>query len=447
MIKRHSNEFFYQNINWQKLDQYIGKLKSRKNEILFKDFNFYTFQNHLINFPLLTLSLCKNYIYETSSNINNFELGYLLHSFSTVRYIDVSFFYYYRNSFNLQLIKSFQYLVFKAHYLLIFLCLQSHSNAIKCISNSYYYYRYNSIYKKFIELKNYEKVLFLDFKNIVNSLSLSIFFYKVFSDKDIVKCILKFFDHSFFSEVLICSMIESRHTLIYTNKLFKKLQEVVIFQLIYELSSLLSRSCHSQSARLKVIFFEDYREILLVYSVTLKNKVISSLFTNGFVQNRRKSLRQDFWIEGMFAKSCFYSIDYQSYCFSFILKPSLYSQFLLMKNVSFIFYNFNTQPLFLINIRLNMLILLWLSQYTILTHKILYLLDYLMYLKLRFYYENFNDVIIEISGKEQNIPIFKREKNYFFTHVRNRIYYKFYLPIKFLWGIYLKYYTNLRGAV
>ena len=447
MIKRNSKTFFYENINWQKLDQYIVRLKSRKNEILFKDFNFYNFQNYIVKFPLLILSVCKNYIHDTNSNINNFELGYLLYSFSTVRYIDVSFYYYYRNSFNLQLIKPFQYLVFKSHYLLIFLSLQLHSNAIKYISNSYYYSRYNSIYKQFIELKNYERVLFLDFKNIVNSLSLSIFLYKIFSDKDIVQCVLKFFDYSIFSEILICSLTESSNTLINTSGLFKKLQEAVILQLIYELSSLLSRPYHSQSATLKVILFENYREILLVYNVIFKNKVISSLLINGFVQNKQKSLRQNFLAKGIFTKSFFYAIDYQCYCFSFILKPSLYSQFFLMKNVSSIFYNFTIQPLFLTNIRLNMLILLWLSQYTVLTNKTLYLLDYLIYLKLRFYYQNLSDFIIEIFEKEQNSPILKREKNYFFTNVCSRVYYKFYSPIKLLWGIYLKNYTNLRGAV
>ena len=179
----------------------------------------------------------------------------------------------------------------------------------------------------------------------------------------------------------------------------------------------------------------------------LKNKIISSLLTNGFIQNKNKILKQDFLVKGIFAKSCFYSIDYQSYCFSFILKPSLYSQFLLMKNISSIFYNFNTQPLFLINIRLNMLILLWLSQYTISTNKTLYFLDYLIYLKLRFYYKHVSNCIIEIPGKKRNMSIFKREKTYFFTNVCNRRYYKFYLPIKLRWGIHLKYYTNLRGAV
>lgn len=446
MIKRKSKAFFYQNINWQKLDQYIGKLKSRKNEMLFKDFNFCTFQNYLVNFPLLILSVCKNYLHKTNSNINDFELGYLLYSFSTVRYTDISFYYYYRNSCNLQLIKSFQYLVFKARYLLIFLSLQLHSNAIKYISNSYYYSRHNSISKKFIELKNYERVLFLDFKSIINSLSLSIFLYKVFSDKDIVKRVLKFFDYSFFNEVLICSLIESSNRLMYTNKLFKKLQEAVIFQLIYELSSLLSRSYYSQSVTSKVIVFENDCEILVVYSVTLKNEVISSLLTSGFIQNQQKSLKQDLLVKGIFAKACFYSIDYQSHCFSFMLKPSLYSQFFLMKNISSIFYNFNTQPLFLVNIRLNMLILLWLSQYT-LTNKILYFLDYLIYLKLRFYYQNFSNCIIEIPRKKYKIPILRREKNYLFTNIYSRAYYKFYLPIKLLWGIYLKYYINLRGAV
>ena len=447
MIKRHSNVFFYQNIKWQQLAQYIGKLKSRKNKMLFKDFNFYTFQNYLVNFSLLTLSVCKHYVYHNNSNINNFELGYLLYSFSTVRHIDVSFYYYYRNSFNLQLIKSFQYLVFKVHYLLIFLSLQLHSNLIKCTSNSYYYSRYNSIYKKFIELKNYERVSLLDFKNIANRSSLSNFLYKVFSNKDIVKCVLNFFDQSFFKEASIDLIIESSNILIYKNKLFKKLQEVLIFQLIYEISSLLSRSYYCQSATFKVIFSENYREILLVYSVILKNKVISLLLTNGFFQNKQENFGQDFLIKGIFAKSCFYSMDYQSSYFSFILKPSLYSQFLLMKNVSFIFYKFNTQSLFLKNIRLNMLIISWLSQYTILTNKTLYFLDYLIHLKLRFYYQNFSCFMIEIPRRKHHDCISKKEKNYFFINVYSKRYHKFYLPIKLLWGIYLKCYTNLRGAV
>jgi len=450
MIARHNNSLLYQNIQWKCVTKYIDKLKSRKYKAFIQKFHIYNSQNHLVNLPLLTLSSYKYYVRDIDNQLNSFELGYILYCFSCIRHLDVSFFYYYRNSFAPKIFYFIKYLVRRNYYLLIFLSFQVYSNYLKYICNTFYgsFYNFdNSFYKQDIQSQKYENLLILELKSLINFASLSIFFNKIYFDKDLVKCILNFFDVSTFSRLLTNLNIKNNFLFLEKNKLFRKLQEVVMLQLAYEISSLLHRSYKFQCIQFKVVFVDKKSEILLFYDTALKEKVAYLLFSNGFLTRMVKNSREVSLVKGLFTRFSFYSMESRVYPFYFIVQPSLYSQFIFIKEVSLIIHKFNRQSLFIINIRLNMLFVLWLSQHKILGKKVLYLLDYLIDLKLRYYYIKYSYFDIELFQRPSFSRIILRKRICFYLNIYSRNYKKCYGLFKLLWGLDFKCYMNLREAI
>ena len=450
MITRHHNSLLYQNIKWECVAKYIDKLKSRKYKAFIQEFHIYTFQNYLVNFPLLMLSSCKYYICDIGNQLNSFELGYILYCFSSIRHLDISFFYYYRNSFDHKLFNFVKYLVRRIHYLLIFLSFQLYSNYLKYICNTFYgsFYNFdNSFYRQDIESQKYESILILELKSLVNFVSLSIFFNKIYLDKDLVKCMLNFFDVSTFSRLLTNLNIKNNFLFLEKNKLFRKLQEVVMLQLIYEISSLFYRAYNFQYIQFKVVFFDKNSEILLFCNTALTKKVAYLLFGNGFLTKIVKNFREMSLVKGLFTRFFFYSMDYWVYPFYSIVKPSLYSQFIFIKQVSLVIHKINRQSLFVVNIRLNMLFVLWLAQHKILGKRIIYLLDYLIDLKLRYYYINYSYFDIKLFQRPSFSRVIVRKRTYFYSNIYSRNYKKCYGLFKLLWGLDFKCYMNLREAI
>ena len=450
MIARYRNPLFYQNIKWECVAKYIDKLKSRKYKTFIQKFHIYNFQNDLVNFPLLILSSYKSYIRDINNQLNSFELGYTLYCFSSIRYLDTSFFYYYRNSSALTLFNFFKYLVVRNHYLLIFLSFQAYGNYLNYICNTFYGSFYNvdnSFYKQYIQLQKYESLLILELKSLINFASLSIFFNKIYFDKDLVKHILNFFDVSTFSRLLTNLNIKNNFLFLEKNKLFRKLQEVVMLQLTYEISSILYRVYNFQYIQFKVVFVDKKDEVLLLYNTASIERIAYLLFGSGFLIKMVKNFREVSLVKGLFTRSFFYSIENWVYPFYFIVQPSLYSQFIFIKKVSLIIHKINRQSLFVINIRLNMLFVLWLSQYKRLNKKVIYLLDYLIDLKLRYYYINYSYFDIKLFQRSSFSRIIVRKRIYFYSNIYSRSYKKCYGLFKLLWGLDFKCYMNLREAI
>ena len=450
MIIRHNKLLFYQNIKWRNLAKYSDKLKSREYKAFIQKNHIYNIQNYSVNFPLLVLSSCQYFLCDINSQVNSFELGYILYCFSSICCVDISFFYYYRNSFNLKSFNFIKSLVFQTHYLLIFLSFQVYGSYLRYLCNTFYCSYYNGdnfFYKQDIELQKYEIALILDLKYLVSYLSLSRFFNKIYYDRDLVKYILNILNIKTFNKLLITLIIGTNQVSIYKSKLFRKLQEVVILQLIYELSSLLYRSYQLQSIKFQVIVFDKNSEILLFHNKVLKRRLDYCLLCSGVLKNIKKELLRGSLLNGIFTRSSFYSIESFFYPFNFIFKPSLYSQFILMKCVSFILHKLNRQSLFVINIRLNMLIVVWLSQYKMLSKRVLYLLDYLIDLRLRYYFMYPSYLLIKLSRESGFDQTILRKNNYFCTSIYSKKYRKYYSPIKLLWDKYFKCYISLREAI
>jgi hypothetical protein len=443
MIARHNNSLLYQHIKWKSLTKYIDKLKSRKHKAFFQELHIYILQNDLVNFPLLILSSYKYYISDIDSQLNSFELGYIIYCFSSIRYLDISFFYYYRNILDLKLFNFVKCFVERVHHRLIFLSFQTYSNYLKYLCSIFYC----SSYKQDINLQKHESLLNLDLNSFINLGSLSVFFNKVYIDNDLVQYLLKFFDISTFGRLLTSLSLKQNSLFLKKNKLFSKLQEIVKLQLTYELLNLLSRFYIFQYLQIRVVFFDENIEILLLHDPALTKRIAYFLFGNGFIPKMVKSFREASFVKGLFMKFSFYSMDYGVYPFYFIAKPSLYSQFVLMKQVSLIVHKINRQSLFVLNIRLNMLFVLWLSHYKILGKRLIYLLDYLIDLKLRYYYMHYSYFDIKLFQK----PFFNRtivkQRIYFYLSIYSRKYKKCYILFKLLWVADFKCYMNLREAV
>ena len=447
MIVRHDNSLLYHNIEWRHLAQYYDKLKSREYKAFIQKCHIHNMQNYFVNFPLLLLSSCQYSLFDINSQVNSFELGYILYCLRFIRCVDISFFYYYRNSFNLKLFNFIKYLVFQTHYLLIFLSFQVYSSYLRYLCNTFYCSCYNFdnfFYKQYIESQKYETVLILDLKYLVSRVSLSRFFNKIYYDKDLVKYLLDILNIKIFNRLLVSLTIGTNKISIYKSKLFRKLQEVVMLQLIYELSSLLYKF---QNIKSQIVVFDKNNEILLFHNKALKRRLDSCLLYSGVLKNRKEEFFRGSLLNGIFTRSSFYLIESSSYPFNFIFKPSLYSQFILMKHVSFIIHKLDAQSLFVINIRLNMLFVVWLSQYKTLSTRVSYLLDYLIDLKLRYCFMYHSYFLIKFFKEHYFDQTILMKKNYFCTSIYNKKYRKYYSPIKLLWGKYFKCYINLREAV
>ena len=196
-----------------------------------------------------------------------------------------------------------------------------------------------------------------------------------------------------------------------------------------------------------MFFFDENIEILLLYNTALTKKLAYLLFDNGFLTKMVKNFREVSFVQGLLTKFFFYSMEYRVYPFYFIAKPSLYSQFIFLKQVSLIIHKINRQSLFVINIRLNMLFVLWLSHYKMLAKRVVYLLDYLIDLKLRYYYMNYSYFDIKLFQKLFPSRTIVKQRIYFYSSIYSRKYKKCYSLLKLLWVLDFKCHMNLREAI
>ncbi len=128
------------------------------------------------------------------------------------------------------------------------------------------------------------------------------------------------------------------------------------------------------------------------------------------------------------------------YPLKIIAKPSLYYQFILLKQVSSLISKANS--LFLLIIRLNMLLLSWSILYrNQQVAKLFALLDYLIYLKIKSFLVNchssWSNQRVKLKYFPQRIYCFNivdTKTNWVFSsNVTSGIYYRLYFSIKLSW--------------
>ena len=242
------------------------------------------------------------------------------------------------------------------------------------------------------------------------------------------------------------------------NRYLQYVIEIIILHFFYDLFILLDNNLSRDSCKLEFISF--YNNDFLFFLCTdlyewtkLKKRIIAILSCEMSRFKAQEIVKSYFLYRGVLTNSFVAYVNYKCSYLNFIFKPSLRSQFLLMKQISLILYNAKSLPPFLLVIRLNMLIILW--SYIYLNRsikKMNYLFDYLLNLKLRNMC-NFTltdkSVGFKLSKKRNDVKHLNLRKNhrYFFTIIYHNKYYKFYCIFKLTWLYYLEFSRSLREAI
>lgn len=463
MISRNHKSLIWQYINWEKIIKYTDSLKSKKYKACVKKSfmiggNLHRF---FINSPIVVLLAFKHSVNSLNIELNTFELGYLLFCLANIFYLDISFFYYYKNSYDINLIKGIRYLVAKVHYLVILWSLEIHANYLRYFCHLSYY-RFckvnNLLYTIKYEVTRYKYALLFDFKYCISYFSLLTLLDKVYLDKVIVQSLLKFFTSGYFNRLVDYLNVRNNYIFIKKNQMFKGLLDIFVLQTCYELSILLSQSFNTKYSLNKIFCINDFNWLLFLCQdnyqlINLRNKILSLLSFNGVILELNERQKSQYASQGISNSLLSIHIQYQYYPFHFVIKPSLYNQFILMKQVSLILYQSRSVPLFLLNIRLNMLIMLWSNIYLRQSvSKIFYLLDYLINLKLRCfskYGKYFSTVKFSKKAlNNQNLNyLLKRTYLSLFNNLHSIKYYRYYFIVRLLWVYNLRCETNLRKAI
>lgn len=465
MISRNHKSLIWQYINWEKVIKYIDSLKSRKYKAYVQKSFVINYNTHkfFINSPIVILLAFKSGVNSLDIELNTFELGYLLFCLINILYLDMSFFYYYKNVRDINLGKAVRYLVSKVHYLVVIWSLENYANYLRYICHLSYrqFSKVNSILDTVRhESTKYKYALLFDFKYCISYFSLLTLLNKVYVDKNTIKFLLNFFTLGYFNHLVRYLNIRSNFFFTVKNKLFKKLLDLFVLQICYELSIVLSQSFCIKYSVTKIDCISDSNWLLVLcqdnYQLrNLRKKMLSLLLFNGVTVKPNERKEYQYMAQGISTRLLSIYIKYRSYPFYFAIKPSLHSQFILMQQVSLILYQSKSISLFLLNIRLNMLIMLWSSIYfEHSVNKIFYLLDYLIALRLRYfgkYYKYFFVSTIKFSKKtlkNQKLS-YSLKKNYvhIFTNIYSKEYYKYYFLVRLFWLYNLKCKTSLREAV
>lgn len=462
MISRNHKSLIWQYINWEKIIKYIDSLKSRKYKAYVQKSFAINCNTHkfFINSPIVILLAFKSGVDNLNIELNTFELGYLLFCLVNISYLDISFFYYYKNIRDINLGKAVGYLVAKVHYLIIIWSLESYANYLRYICHLSYrqFYKVNSVlYHAKYKFTKYKYALLFDFKYCIGYFSLLTLLNKIYVDKNTIKFLLNFFTLGYFNHLIRCLNIRSNFFFIAKNKLFKKLLDLFVLQICYELSIVLSQSFGVKYSISKIDCVSDSNCLLVLCQDNcqlkhLRKKMLALLLFNGIIVKPNERKEYKYIAQGISTRLLSIYIQYRSYPFYSVIKPSLKSQFILVQQVSLILYQSKSIALFLLNIRLNMLILLWSSIYfEHSVNKIFYLLDYLIALRLRHFGKYCFVSTIKFSkktlkGQKLNYSL-KRNYIHIFTNIYSREYYKYYFLVRLFWLYNLKCKTSLREAV
>lgn len=459
---RNCKLLFWQNISWEKVTKYIDNLKSRKYKALNvktdKIINILCWSslNSLIE---ILVALKQSYIC-SSLELNDFELGYLLFCLHNVNYFDVSFFLYYRNRNCDFLKKILSLLVLRIKYLLIISYLEIHLLYLKALScqsirmlsktdnqtiNIALYIKYRFAY-----------CIHLEIADTFNLAALFSIFNKFFLSRNFVVLLSNFFDLHRYNSLKKYLDWNKNFLFLKKNKFFKLLLELLILSFNYELSILSeykigTTKINSLYWTHSVLFFCSDR-----YTYKhLRTLIVDILFFNKS-PFKLDSIRQSSYLFDSSIKNFFLMyLQKNSSMSSLIVKPSLQYQFLLMRQISLIIYKSKSIGIFLMTTRLNMLLLLWSDTFIKQsTKKILYIIDYVVRLKLVKLCKSYTDascLTMQFSQKKCRRKYFHRSFLYkkvnFLDILYHKKFYKFYLVLRLIWIYNLNCAENLREAI
>lgn len=446
MIFRNHKLSAWQYINWIKISKYIEVLKSREHESFIEETDIKNSDNSLslIKSEMVILASLKESLNDIDLKFNDFELGYLCFCCFNTIYCDISIFYYYRNSNNYKKFKLISFLLTKIHYSLILSYLHLYIIYLENVSlpSLFKLYELNDEYFRKKQLRNYRYYLFVDIKKYFSSLSLCSFLNKISLSKKVVEILLRLLNLGDSNQVKVSSVIDCNNYFMHSSRLVKKIIKIFVLCLKYEIFTILTCDLKSRVFVDKIIGV--YNNEFLIFlsdnclSLNLGYKITNLLSLSNICCNRNNIKWKYFLLQGISTNLFWIFSGNQSHTFYFKFYPSIKSQFILMKQISLTLFKSKSVSLFLLNIRLNMLAFLWVNKFVKdQVNKILYLLDYLISLKIRNVSNLFYNSTVELSKKilfiNQRSHILYKKYLHLFIFLENKEYYKFYFLVKLLW--------------
>lgn len=392
----------YQDVVQQCIDlhilvQYIDNLKTRIYKAFIKKTRSQvrSLQSLYVNSSLVILAAAKCYIQPLDLRINFFESAYLVFSLSHNFNLDTSFYCYYREKSVIKMTPLIYVLIEKTKLIVIAWCIE-HCNISVLSQKGLLLYRPDNIAalsclmsKKIL---NFKHVLLLDLNPCFNYFYLSGLIKRLPLTKDIRLYLLKWLKCGIFDYLTLCSnaLLGSVIFTKNTQGLFCKIVNIFISFICNELNAVFY-GLNNADGQSKIAVFVCYESRLLVLSQEFATLYALLRELKGFWLFNGMRLASVSPIHSVSLLNSTHNLllmaDYGRLSFfGLSFRPSLQSQFALMKRISCMFRYSASHPLFLLVIRLNKLLYMWSSIHlNNSTSKIFYLIDYLVGMRVRLF--------------------------------------------------------------
>ena len=304
--------------------------------------------------------------------------------------------------------------------------------------------------------KKYNYYLFFDIKKYMSSLSFSKLLKKIFISQNFIDFLSRFSNKNPLKNFKLYFTHNNHYFFLEKNICLQLFVRTITFHFYYELFTLLDNRFKINISRYEIITFYNNNFLFFLCNdfpefIRLKSRIIYSVSSKKGRFKANDIVQSDFLSKGVSTDLFTESINNRFNSLDFIFKPSIRSQFLLMRQVALILWNSKSLPIFLLVIRLNMLVVLWLNIYiSAPIKKIIYILDYLLYLKFRKIYNStsaYKYFNVELCKRNQDFYNLSKYSIHFFTIIYNEKYYKLYLLFKLTWVHQLEILKNLREAI
>nr|AYR05850.1 hypothetical protein [Lithothamnion sp.] len=440
-----------QYIDWKILIQYVDNLKSRiyKASIQKSYEKICDAQLSLINSPLVRLVALKQVLdsHYHGVSLNSFQLGYLASYLSLQSTLDCTVLICYSSNRILKSNRKIQLFIDKVKNLIMIWSIEPYQNYLYYLNKfsiSSYYNEYTNFN---IRNKIYSYTVNINLISLFYYVDLSIFIERMYFFNFIKEYFYKFLNKGVF--IRLINSLDSYEGLSILRKqktgLFNKLVDIFMLSIFYEMDLLLRSYANFQLSVSKNIIIVRYTSNLFVVcedSTQLKlwcQVFLDILLSSGVELREKKDIK---------IMPLFQNIDLKDYLITINLwyplqvttKPSLYYQFILLKQVTTVIAK--PKSLLLLIIRLNMLLLSWSNLYrNQQIIKLFVFLDYLIYLKIKSFlvncHSNWSNQKIKLKYFSQRLYYFncvEIKTNWVFSSkVIGSKYYKLYFAIKLSW--------------
>lgn len=463
MISRNCHKVVQQCLEYSNILQYFDNLKSRIYKAFFDKYRSkaYFLQSCFANSPLSTIIAVVYHVRITRLSLNSFELGYLIFCLSNNFFLDTSFYSYYRENFDHNSSYLFRYLAEKVRFTIVTWCIEPYRNYL-CSKEDFLFYRniQDSLSKLVdIQAANYRYVSLFNIRSCFSYFYLLTMIRRLSLHESMKQYFRKRLSNTAFSYLIFGLNFPIEHMLFNKSSisLLLEILNLLFFYASHEIHVALKTYCVLHDCMKFVSILNSGCTILIMdednsrYRMALK-QLKNFLLFNGIKSKDVSSFCLTNSTKGISSEPVSFNA-HEKYPFYLNLRPSLYSQFILMKRISLIFSYAVSQPLFLLIVRLNKLLSFWLDLHLAQANlgKIVYLIDYLINLRLKLFAKKHHLLLqnlkVLISAKLHSNCIYSsfclhKSGNLVFTSISSHIFCRYYTLAKMHWIYLMKCLSN-----